>query len=315
MHPMRIVVQRTGLSPDLLRAWEKRYSVVAPTRSAGGQRLYSDEDVQRLTLLTRAVNGGRAISQVAKLPMSELQAVVERDALAIRVTPTRTPAVHSESREAVNAAALLAVERLDAAGLEFILRGAVLRLGIDEALDGVFGPLLFTIGARWRSGILRPAHEHMASAVIRHTLALMAGTDTSPATAPTLVVATPAGQTHELGAILVAAAAVSQGWRVVYLGANLPADEIATAAGQTRAVAVALSLVYPADDPLIADALRDLRAALPAGTAIIVGGSAAASYAAALSAVGATTLATIGELRSWLRRKGAGFIFPLGLEK
>jgi len=67
-HPMRIVVLRTGLTPDLLRVWEKRYGVVSPIRSDGGQRLYSDEDVERLSLLTRAVDGGRAISEMAKLP-------------------------------------------------------------------------------------------------------------------------------------------------------------------------------------------------------------------------------------------------------
>jgi DNA-binding transcriptional MerR regulator/methylmalonyl-CoA mutase cobalamin-binding subunit len=301
-HPMRLVVLRTGLTPDLLRAWEKRYGVVEPVRSQGGQRLYSDADVERLSLLARAVNGGRAIGQIAKLPLPELQRIVEKDASAPRVAPAGPAnAGGSESRESVQAEALAAINRFDAAELEATLRGAALRLGMDEMLDGVIGPLFSTIGARWHAGLLSPAHEHLATAVVRRTLTWMMENGTPPPTAPALVVATPAGQAHELGAMLAAAAASSQGWRVVYLGANLPASEIAVVANHTRASAVALSLVHPAHDPAIDGALRELRAALPAGTAIVAGGTAAASYAHALAAVGASRFGSIRELRTWLR--------------
>ena len=298
---MRVVVLRTGLTPDLLRAWERRYGVVAPIRSEGGQRLYSDEDVERLLLLTRAVSGGRAISQVAKLPLPALKGIIEKDAHAVRVTAAPAQATSSESRESVYDAALAAVERFDAAKLESELRGAALRLGIDEMLDGVIGPLLLAIGSRWHAGLLGPAQEHLATAVLRRTLAWMMENGAPPAGAPALVVATLTGQTHELGAMFVAAAASSHGWRVVYLGANLPPAEIAAATERTRASAIALSFVYPADDPAIAGALRELHAALPAKTAILAGGGAAANYAGVLSAIGASRLGSISELRSWLR--------------
>jgi methanogenic corrinoid protein MtbC1 len=301
-HPMRMVVLRTGLTPDLLRAWEKRYAVVTPTRSDGGQRMYSDADVERLTLLMRAVTGGRAIGQVAKLPMRELRTIVEQDEDSVRAMPALAAALSSDARESMLAAMLLAVERLDAEKLESTLRGAALQLGIDDTLDGVITPLLLAIGSRWHEGLLRPAHEHLASAVVRRTLAWMMDNGTPAATAPSLVVATLTGQIHELGAMLTAAAASSHGWRVLYLGVNLPADDIALAANHTRASAVALSFVYPTDDPAIAGALRGLRSALPASTTIIAGGSAAPSYAAALTAVGASRFDSIGELRSWLRK-------------
>lgn len=301
LHPMRIVVQRTGLTPDLLRAWEKRYGVVTPTRSAGGQRLYSDADVERLALLTRAVNGGRNISQVAKLSVAELKTVVLTDAEAPGVTPARPAVFPAESPESVRTAALLAIERFDSSGLESTLRAAALSLGVDKLIDEVLSPLLSTIGSRWQGGLLRPAHEHLASAVIRPTLFWLIECGTSADTAPTAVVTTLAGETHEFGALLVAATAASHGWRVVYLGTSLPAVEIAAAAIQTRAAAVALSLVYPANDLAIADELRELRAALPAGTDILAGGRAAADYSAALEAVGAHRFATISEFRLWLR--------------
>ena len=301
LHPMRVVVLRTGLTPDLLRVWEKRYGVVTPTRSAGGQRLYSDADVERLALLTRAVSGGRTISQVAKLSATELQAVVLADVGALPVTPAQAAASSVESPGSVCAAALLAVERFDAVELESTLRGAVLRLGVDQMLDEVIGPLLVTIGSNWREGHMRPAHEHLASAV-RRTLSWCIAYAAPPASAPAVVVATLAGQTHEFGALLAAATAVSQGWRVVYLGTSLPAGEIAAAAIETGATAVALSLVYPADDPAIPNELRNLRAALPPGTAIVAGGGATPDYMAALAAVGASRLATTGEFRAWLRQ-------------
>src|SRR5579862_6510920 len=81
-HPMRVVTRRTGLSADLLRAWERRYDVVTPTRSDGGRRLYSDPDIERLRLLYRATLAGRGIGQVAELSTTALAALVRQDAIA-----------------------------------------------------------------------------------------------------------------------------------------------------------------------------------------------------------------------------------------
>jgi methylmalonyl-CoA mutase cobalamin-binding subunit/DNA-binding transcriptional MerR regulator len=298
---MGVVTLRTGLTPDLLRAWEKRYGVMSPSRSSAGQRVYTDADIERLALLARAVKGGRAIGLVAKLPLRELQRVVEEDAKALgAMSPPSTPSP-TESRATLQATAFATIERFDAVELESLLRTTALRLGIDETLDGVVGPLRIDIGARWHEGRLSPANEHLATAVIRRTLSWMMDTGTPPPMGRTLVVATLAGQAHELGAMLAAAAASSHGWRVVYLGANLPSRDIGVAANHTRASAVALSFVHPAEDPRMADALRELRATLLSGIAILAGGSAAANYAPALAAVGASRFGSIRELRAWLR--------------
>ena len=119
-----------------------------------------------------------------------------------------------------------------------------------------------------------------------------------------LVVATPAGQIHELGALLVGAAAANVGWHVTYLGASLPAAEIAGAARQNRARAVALSLVYPEDDPRLEGELTRLHDSLPAEVTLLVGGRAMPAYRAALEKIDATPLedlthlcATLDELR------------------
>jgi len=115
-----------------------------------------------------------------------------------------------------------------------------------------------------------------------------------------LVVATPAGQVHELGALLVAATAVNFGWRVTYLGASLPAAEIAGAAQLSRARAVALSLVFPDDDPQLEGELGRLREALPPQTPLLVGGRAMPSYRAALKMIGAVPIESLVQLGSTL---------------
>lgn len=303
-HPVRIVAKRTGLSPDVLRAWERRYGAVAPTRSPGGQRHYSDADIERLGLLARASGGGRQIGQLVPRSNEELAALIESDA--------RETAAGSLRRERAGdladtdnylATALQAVEAFDAYRLEQTLRSAVLKLPADDVLDQVIGPLLFTIGSLWHQGMLRPANEHLATATIRRVLVWMTELSAPESDAPVLVVGTPANQLHELGAMLAATTATGNGWRVVYLGANLPADELARAVVHAKADAIALSVVFPTDDGAIAGELARLRAALSPSIAIVVGGSGASAYADAIRAIGADQLTSLAALRHWLRER------------
>lgn len=304
LHPMRVVSQRTGLTPDLLRAWEKRYRAVTPVRSAGGQRHYSDADVERLSLLVRVTRGGRQIGQVAGLDNDELRKVIEADERAAALN--RAPSTDGPAPEAFLSSALMAVEAFDAYALEQTLRTAALRLPADDVLDQVIGPLLFTIGSLWHQGQLQPANEHLATTTIRRVLTWMGEVTAPPAGAPVVIIGTPAGHVHELGAMLAATTAAGNGWRVVYLGANLPAEELARAAKQVKASAVALSIVYPTGDPGVADELRRLRANLGAGIGLVVGGSGANSYGDTLREIGADTLSSLTALRGWLRRRMRG---------
>lgn len=296
MLPMRLVSERTGLSPDVLRAWERRYGVVTPGRSPGGQRWYSEADVARLRLLARAVEAGRNIASVARLDGAALSRVVHDDEASIIARTTS----HAMAAQPYLADAMGAVESLDSAALESTLRQATLRLSMDELLDGVVSPLVRSTGDRWHAGAYSPAHEHLATAAVRRLLGWMTDQHAPPPDAPTLLVTTPAGQWHELGAALAAATAAANGWRVVYLGPNLPAHVIADAAVLSGARAVALSLVFPEDDPLMDGQLRALREALAAGIGIVVGGRAAAAYRPALDAIGAMVVTDLPSLRQWL---------------
>jgi len=303
LYPVRIVAQKTGLTPDLLRAWERRYAVVQPNRSAGRQRLYGEAEVERLTLLRRAVDGGRTISEVAPLDESALRQLVERDERKRRRAMERPgPAIATDDGDSVLAAALLAVERFDADSMNTVLRRAAVMLSVDEMLDGVLGPLLFTIGSLWHQNLLRPAQEHMATQVIRGTLTWMMEQSTPGDAAPAVVVGTPLGQVHEMGAMLAAAAGVFAGWRVVYLGPNLPAAEIIEAARRANASALALSIVRSHTDHSISAELRAVREQLP-GIAILAGGRSAPTYADVLDEIGAERPSSLAALRVWFRER------------
>lgn len=295
-HPIQVVAKRTGLTADVLRVWEKRYDVVEPGRSSGGHRLYSDKDVERLSLLNRAVSAGRRISRVASLPLEELADLVREDEdAAVHRMREAEPGLASDPGVHLQAC-LNAVDALDAKGLETSLMRAAVALSAPMLIDEVMGPLLATIGDRWEHGRLSPGHEHLASAVIRRVLESLANAVMPSAEAPGLVVATPSGQRHEFGALFVAAAAATQGWRVVYLGTDLPAADIAEVALSTGASAVAVSLVYPVDDPQVRAELEALRAAVGPSMPILAGGRAAPGYRRAIESIAGRMVSTLEDL-------------------
>lgn len=299
---IKVVARRTGLSAHVIRIWEKRYAAVKPERTGTNRRLYSDEQIERLVLLRDITQGGHSIGHVAKLPTEKLR-LLAKETPGPNLPTLRSlggpPAATKFLDEAI-----AAVKALDSRALDETLQRAATELGAQGSLQRVIGPLAHALGELWREGMLTAAHERFASAVIRVFLGQAAKPFGGTERAPVLVVATPAGQIHELGALLVGAAAANLGWHVTYLGANLPAAEIAGAARQNRARAVALSLVYPEDDPQMEAELTRLRESLPAEVALLVGGRAMPAYREVLEKIEATQstdlnhlCATLDELR------------------
>ena len=302
-HTVRSVALRTGLSPHVIRVWERRYGTVTPSRSSGNQRLYTEADVERLALLKQVTDRGHSISRVTALPTEQLSLLVSAED---RSTMIRTEA--GGSIAGLLETAFQAVADMDAAGLEHVLEQGALRLGQIGLLAQVVAPLVGRIGEAWREGHLKVVHEHIASAVIRTYLCQAARPHTLHPSAPVLLVTTPDGQLHELGAALVAAAATSHGWRVTYAAPALPAEEIAAAAIHHGVFAVALSLVHPENDPMLPAELRRLRRLLPQAVHLLVGGRAAGAYRSVLVEIGAAEIATLedltaalGQLRQGLR--------------
>lgn len=234
-HPIRVVSERTGLSTDVLRAWQKRYGAVEPGRTESGQRLYSDADIERLRLIAEAVRAGRNVASVANLSIIELTALLREDKADKVVGPVEL--------ERIIMAAMTLIEKMDSDQLELHLRRALMARGVDSFLEGVLSPLLTEVGNAWARGELSPAHEHMASAVVRRVLEWVIGSCETATNAPLVVLTTPSGELHELGALLAATAAALEGWRIRYLGPNLPAEDVALAVEQSAAHAVAISAV------------------------------------------------------------------------
>ena len=281
-HPIQVVASRTGLSIHVLRAWERRYGAIKPQRSAGNRRLYSDEDVERLSLLKRATTAGRRIGDVAHLSLQSLVELVGTDGQPAEL-PTTPPGSSSLTYTARHIGAILAsIETLDSDALESDIAEAATEFGMPILLEHVLAPVLREIGDRFRAGNLRIAHEHMATAIIRTFLGSRLALANSDRTGPRILVATPARQSHELGALMVAVTAASSGYRVLYLGGNVPADELIFAARDAGVQAIALSLTCTTMSLDIADDLRRVRQGVHSKVILFLGGTGVTAYRSAL---------------------------------
>ena len=297
------VSKRSGVKSELVRAWERRYQAVEPTRTAGGHRVYSDQDIARLTLLNQATSHGHSISRIARYSLDELKKLLQAEETAVPAPLHQRPSSGNDTKslaeEYINKC-YAEVTAFNARNLESLFENAIVELGIQNFIEELLDPLLNQIGERWKSGELRPVHEHMASSIIRSlTYILRNNSPCSPA-APRMVVTTPLGQLHELGALLAAIIAELKGWQVTYLGANLPAEEIAAAVKFTDATAVTISISFCTDDHVVPKELRRLRKLLGNEIAVIVGGRAAPYYEAVLNEVGVVKIESLAHFRRYL---------------
>jgi MerR family transcriptional regulator, light-induced transcriptional regulator len=285
-HTIHMAARKSGLTPHVIRVWERRYRAVEPARSGTNRRLYSEDEIERLGLLRQAVEAGYRISNIARLPVGDLERL-------LMTAPEREVEERRQGSRAEDAATdfvgrcVGAIRRMDAHAFEDALTRSLIAYGHQGLLRKVIAPLTQAIGELWQQGELSAAHEHFGSAFLRSFLGNAARPFAMNDGTPAVVVATPAGQLHELGAVMIASAARNMGWRVIYLGVSLPSAEIAGAVLQNKARAVALSMVYPTDDPQLPRELADLRRFLPSEVRILAGGRAAQAYRDALNQIGA----------------------------
>ena len=298
-HSIRMAAKLSGLTAHVIRIWEKRYGAVTPTRTATNRRHYSEVEIERLRLLKSLTSLGHGIGSIAALPTLRLQALMG----------SQTPIAHSLedrsagaglSREEHLENCFEAVRRLDSQGLNKALGQALTGLGHQGFLVHVAAPLAQRLGEAWRAGELTAASEHLATAALKVFLGNTSRPFPILDTAPGILVTTPAGQLHEIGAVIAAAAATNAGWRVTYLGCSLPAAEIAGAVARNGCRALALSIVYPTDDPNLPGELSALRSFLPAETRIVVGGRAAGAYSEALKSIQASRVEDLNQFTAWL---------------
>ena len=263
MHSMKTVSQVTGLSPDTLRAWERRYGAVNPKRDDNGRRIYDAAELAKLRMLRQAVDLGHPIHRAARLSLPELEELLHE----------------ARAREPIQGLVSLTTRLLDAATnyrpdlCDETLGLAIAGLSPRDAVQFVLAPALIEAGSRWHAGEFSAAQEHLLTASVERLVMTTLHTFQKAARGPGMVFGTLAGERHAIGSLLAAFLAASQGMRCIYLGADLPAPELAQAAVRSNAAVIALSLVTAI--PALATKLHELCSELPPEIEVWLGGAAA----------------------------------------
>ena len=261
LYPIRAVAKITGLSLDTLRAWERRYHAVEPEHTERG-RQYGPAHIERLLLLRQLIRQGHSIGQIAGLPDLELQSLLAR--------PAQPP---SEVAPALIAPVLNAIEAFDSARAAEELSRLAAVLAPRDLVYQVALPLMRETGVRWHKGTFAIAQEHLVSANLRSLLGGMMRLYRNSGSNAKMVLATPAGDTHEFGILAAAMLAAIAGMEPVYLGASLPGLEITRAVERTDARVLTLGITLPSPDT--PEQIREIAAALPATSEFWVGGEGA----------------------------------------
>jgi DNA-binding transcriptional MerR regulator len=253
IYPMRVVTRLTGLSPDTIRAWERRYRAIEPDRTGGNARRYRDADIQRLTRLAALTAEGHSISALAPLSdeaLSALAASSVRSMAALRSAKDEKSTLLDQYLAAIDAFdPQLAEERL--------MRAASLFSSREVALD-LIAPLMREVGERWHDGDFDVAREHLVSAHARALLGTLLRTHSVAKGAPRIVTAAPPGHTHDIGAMIAAILCASRGVIPVHLGADLPYPDLQRAAQAAGASVIALSVARDVSEAELAVARAEL---------------------------------------------------------
>lgn len=255
--------RRTGVPPETLRAWERRYGLVRPGRSAGGFRLYGRDEQRRVEAMRGLIDAGLSASEAAR-------------AAASQAAPTAEPPLPAE----LGAAPLReALERFDEVAAQAILDSAMARLSTDAVAAQLVLPVMREIGERWRSGETAIAQEHFATGVLRERM-LALGRNWGAGVGPRALLACLPGELHDLGLIVFGVVLRERGWRITYLGADTPLETVADTADKLQPAAVVLAAL----DGALFEAHSESITALASGVPVLLGGDVEAALAHRLGA-------------------------------
>jgi MerR family transcriptional regulator, light-induced transcriptional regulator len=262
------VAELTGLAPARLRAWERRYEVVRPERMSNGYRAYTADQVALLRAYARLIESGERIGDLAARARDDVLAQAE--ARALDGSP--------------QAALLEAVRMFDRERLEGLVAQQLALRGLRAFAEDVVLPLAQSVGDLWALGKIPIAAEHLASEVVLH--ALKGGLRMSRGTGPLVVCGCLSGERHEWGFLATLAVVQEDGWRIHYLGADLPVSEVIEAAWQLAPQGVAFSSSDPAVVRASLPALAGVIAKLPPRTMAVIGGAGVEPHARTLRGYG-----------------------------
>jgi MerR family transcriptional regulator, light-induced transcriptional regulator len=221
--------RRSGVSPELLRAWERRYGLLRPARSSGGLRLYSPDDLERVRLMRHHLAEGLAAAEAAALAGRATLAGEDAGQPALRL-----PAAREELADAL--------ERFEEARAHAVIDRVLAIATVDALIGEVVLPYLHDLGTRWERGEASIAHEHFATSLLRgRLLGLARGWGLG--LGPVALLACLPGEQHDLGLIAFGLALRARGWRIVYLGSDAPVESIAEAGRELDPSLVVVSAV------------------------------------------------------------------------
>lgn len=291
------VERDTGLGKDTLRVWERRYGFPTPERDDQGQRVYTQAAVDRLRQIAALMRGGHRPGKVVPLDDDGRLALLGAGGLA-----GSAPAAEAGPGEDLAApalavrAAMAALQARDGLALRRQLQQARTRLGLGDFVTELLAPLTTAVGQGWIAGELRVADEHLFTEVAHGVLrqGLMTLPEPVPGAAPRVLLTTLPGEPHGLGLLMAEAMCALEGAWCVNLGPQTPLDEIVGAAGWHHAQVVGLSATGCLPARWLRQGLQQLRQRLPAGTALWLGGSAAAGLRGPAGVLKMTDLRAIG---------------------
>ena len=267
-YEIRQVAELTGLDTSRLRAWERRYKCVQPTRQANGYRAYTAGQVALLRAFARLIARGEKIGDLVGRPAEDILLAAER---------IETP--HSAPPDMIEA-----VIALDRGRLEDLVGKALRARGLAGFAESVVVPFAHSIGDLWALGILPVAAEHLASEVVVQALKSSMRDPREPG--PLVVASTLPGERHEWGFLATLASLQQRGWRIHYLGPDLPLADVVMAAWRLRPQWVALSASDPSVIVSNLAGLSDLPHRLPPGAHAVIGGAGIATHSRRLTACG-----------------------------
>ncbi|MEE4603172.1 MAG: MerR family transcriptional regulator [Desulfobacteraceae bacterium] len=233
------VAAQTGLPPYLIRVWQSRYSAVSPLRSSGNRRIFCADDIRKLQLLSKAVESGHSISQIASLSQEELMKVVERRSPETRYRASNGK-ITSTKAEPYLQKSLQFVAELDINGLQSMLDKAAINLTRPVLILDVIVPLYFRTKSLVQTNNLRLINLTAVTSFLQAFMWDLLRTTVVSESAPKIMTGTLTGQRSEIAALALALIAVESGYKSIYLGSNLPANDLAAAVKSKAAQAVAI---------------------------------------------------------------------------
>ena len=240
VYTIKTVVQETSIAPATLRAWERRYGVLSPGRSDGGYRLYSKRDIATLRWLKRQVDAGVTISRAVAL-LELRRNGGEEPELEIHAAHPRPTPENARDTATIVADLLAALTAFQEPRAESILAEAFALYPVDAVAEEIIAPTLIEIGERWHRGEATVVQEHFATAFLRRRLTALFRAYQQPLVGPLAITGSAPSEWHDVGILMVSMMLRRHGWRVIYLGQNVPADHLAREMRRLRPDMICLS--------------------------------------------------------------------------